>query len=315
MPIPRHSVALSSVQLPVVAECDGVTELRVHGVGGTPPDAILGDLAPEQVSGDAIAGFYRSSDHRAGDGDRDAHLDVDRHVEVYSWGGLTSQSKVRVLWLALLPFLFANLAGWMCSARTRNSTWRFRLHRLAAGLGGLALTVNATLIAVMISADVNAYQTVRAGLARHQWWLAPLGWHFIAGHPARQVMLGVLVPVLFVLALLGLARTTWRYEAVRPPYQVTAKRKEKPRLITAAALKAGLADNEFWDGEGSVKLVTWLHLAVVAGFLAIVLGVTAKALTIPDHRMSSASGGSRSAWAEPRSPSGSPTSAWTLSTQ
>ena len=93
-------------------------------------------------------------------------------------------------------------------------------------------------------------------------------------------MLGVLVPVLFVLALVWLASRTWRYEAVRPPYQVTAKRKEKPRLITAAALKAGLADNEFWDGEGSVKLVTWLHLAVVAGFLAIVLGVTTKALTV-----------------------------------
>ena len=209
-----------------------------------------------------------------------AHLDVDRHVEVYSWGGLTSQSKVRVLWLALLPFLFANLAGWMCSAKTQNSTWRFRLHRLAAGLGALALTVNAALIAVMISADVNAYQTTRAGLARHQWWLAPLGWHFIAGHPARQVMLGVLVPVLFVLALVWLARTTWRYEAVRPPYRVTAEYKVKPRLVTAAALKDRLADNEFWDGEGSVKLITWLHLAVVGGFLAIVLGVTTKALTV-----------------------------------
>ena len=209
MPVPRHSVQVPSVQLPVVAALGGVTELRVHGVGGTPPDATLGDLAPEQVSGDAIAGFYRSSDHRASDGDRGAHLDVVRHVEVYSWGGLTSQSKVRVLWLALLPFLFANLAGWMCSARTRNSAWRFKLPRLAAGLGSVALTVNAALIAVMISgADVNAYQTARAGLARHQWWLAPLGWHFIAGHPARQVMLGVLVPVLFVLALVWLARTT-----------------------------------------------------------------------------------------------------------
>jgi len=272
-------VNVPSVQLPVVAECDGVTELRVHGVGGTPPDAILGDLSPEQVSGDAIAGFYRSSDHRASDAGRD----VDRHVEVYSWGGLTSQSKIRVLWLVLLPFLFGNLAGWMCSATTRNSTWRFRLHRLAAGLGSLALTVNAALIAVLISADVVAYQTARAGLARHQWWLAPLGWPFVTGHPAREVMLGVLVPVLFVLALLWLASKTWRYEAVRPPYRVTAGHKEKPRLVTAAALKAGLADNEFWDGEGSVKLVTWLHLAVVAGFLAIVLGVTTKALTGSPH--------------------------------
>src|SRR5580700_4776939 len=84
MPIPRHSAKLPSVQIPLEADCAGVTELRVHGVGGTPPDAILGDLAPEQVSGDAIAGFYRSSDHRTNAGDRD----VDRHVEVFSWGGL-----------------------------------------------------------------------------------------------------------------------------------------------------------------------------------------------------------------------------------
>ena len=121
MPIPRHSVALPSVQLAAQAETGGVTELRVHGVGGTPPDAILGDLAPEQVMGDAIAGFYRSSDHRASDEDRDARRDVDRHVEVFSWGGLTSRSKIRVLWLALLPFLFANLAGWMCTPGTRAS--------------------------------------------------------------------------------------------------------------------------------------------------------------------------------------------------
>ena len=131
---------------------------------------------------------------------------MDRHVEVFSWGGLTSRSKIRVLWLALLPFLFANLAGWMCSSATRTSAWRFRLHRLTSGLCALALTVNAALIAVLISADVNAYQTPRAGLARNQWWLAPLRWHFVAGHPARQVTLGVLVVVLFVLALLWVAK-------------------------------------------------------------------------------------------------------------
>lgn len=278
MPLPRHSVALPSVQLAVEAKCGGVTELRVHGVGGTPPDATLGDMAPEQVSGDAIAGFYRTSDHRASDEDRAAREDVDRHVEVYSWGGLTSGSKVRVLWLALLPFLFGNLAGWMCSAKTRQSAWRFRLHRLAAGLGALALTVNAALVAVMISADVVAYQTARAGLAPHQWWLAPLGWHYVSGYPAHQVMLGVLVPVLFVLALAWLAKTTWRYEAVRPPHRVDDKSKDEARMVTAAALKDGLADRQFWDGGNSVRVVTWVHVAVVVGFLAIALGVTVKAL-------------------------------------
>ena len=278
MPVPRHSVAVPSVQLAVEAECGGVTELRVHGVGGTPPDAILGDLAPEQVMGDAVAGFYRTSDHHSSDEDRDARRDVDRHVEVFSWGGLTSRSKIRVLWLALLPFLFANLAGWMCPPRTRQSAWRFRLHRLAAGLCALALTVNAALIAVMISADVVAYQTSRAGVTRHQWWLAPLGWHFVAGNPARQVTLGVLVVVLFVLALVWLASRSWRYEAVRPPYRKGHEPDEKARKAAADTLVKGLADQEFWDGEGTVRLLTWLHVAVAGGFLAIMLGVTVRAL-------------------------------------
>jgi hypothetical protein len=278
MPIPRHSMTLPSMQLAAKADCDGVTELRVHGVGGSPPDAILGDLAPEQVSGDATAGFYRSSDHRASDEDRDAGRDADRHVEVFSWGGLTSSSKIRVLWLALLPFLFANLAGWMCPPGTRASAWRFRLHRLAAGLCALALTVNAALIAVMISADINAYQTSRAGLARNQWWLTPLRWGFIAGHPARQVAFGVLVVALFVLALVGLAMRSWRYEAVRPPYRVEDGQKPTPRKAAADTLTGGLADQEFWDGGGTVRLITWLHVAVVGGFLAIALGVTVRAL-------------------------------------
>ena len=250
------------------------TSSRTHAKKISPPPWRAPRWPPALLDVFVVA----ESDSRASDGPG-AHLDVDRHVEVFV-GRPDLAEQDPGLWLALLPFLFANLAGWMCSAKTRNSTWRFRLHRLAAGLGALALTVNAALIAVMISADVNAYQTTRAGLARHQWWLAPLGWHFIAGHPARQVMLGVLVPVLFVLALVLLASTTWRYEAVRPPYRITAEHKEKSRLVTAAALKDGLADDEFWDGEGSVRLVTWLHLAVVGGFLAIVLGVTTKALTV-----------------------------------
>ena len=278
MPVPRHSVAVPHVQLAARASSSGVTELRVHGVGGSAPDAILGDLAPEQVSGDGVAGFYRSSDHRASAEDQDAGRDVDRHVEVFSWGGLTSRSRIRVLWLALLPFLFANLAGWMCPPGTRTSAWRFRLHRLTAGLCALALTVNAALIAVLISADVNAYQVPRAGVARNQWWLAPLRWHFVAGHPARQVTLGVLVVVLFVLVLLWVAKRSWRYEQVRPPYRVEDGPPGKPRKAAADTLVNGLADQEFWDGEGTVRLLSWLHVAAVGGFLAIVLGVTVRAL-------------------------------------
>jgi hypothetical protein len=277
MPIPRHSMALASVQLPQVAECDGVTELRVHGVGGSPPDAILGDLAPEQASGDKIAGFYRSGDHRADLDDESTGRDANRHVEAYSWGGLTSRSKVRVLWLALLPFLLTNLAGWMGSAKTAKPGWRFTLHRLSHGLSGLALTVNAALVAVLVGADLLAHQAVRAGLAGHQWWLAPLGWHYIAGFPARQLLIGMLVPVLFLALLTVLAGRSWRYERVRPPFR--GEHAPDTRKITASALPGGLAHPEFWDGEASVKLLTWVHLAAAAGFLAVVLAVLA--LPIP----------------------------------
>jgi hypothetical protein len=200
-------------------------------------------------------------------------------VEVYSWGGATSRSKVRVLWLALLPFLLANLAGWMCSASTRHSRWRFRLHRLAYGLGALALTVNAALIAVLISADVLAYQTARARIAHHQWWLGPLD--LGAGHPARQVLLAIVTMLLVVsVALVGLAGVTLRYEAVRPPFSVTSPRLGRPRLVTASALPAGLADDEFWDGGSSVRLAIGVHHAVVLGFLAIVVGATTRALAV-----------------------------------
>src|SRR5260370_29930252 len=110
-------------------------------------------------------------------------------------------------------------AGGRRAAGPRRSGWRFGLHRLSHGLSGLALTVNAALVAVLISADLLAYQAVRAGRAGHQWWLAPLGWHDVSGFPARQLLIGVLVPVLLVLLLAALARRSWRYERVRPPFR------------------------------------------------------------------------------------------------
>ena len=37
----------------------GRTELRIHGVSGTPPDEMPGHPHPRQVAGDGMAGFYR----------------------------------------------------------------------------------------------------------------------------------------------------------------------------------------------------------------------------------------------------------------
>ena len=198
------------------APLSGLTELRVHGVGGEPPEALLNDLAPEQVAGDGIAGFYRTADYRpsAEDG---------RHVEGYSWGGLTSKSSSRILWLLLLPFMFGNLAGWSCSADIRKPggpAWRFRLHRASAALACLALTINFVLVITMITADVVAYQATRAGNTKDRWWLAPLRWGPISSHPARQLVLGVAAPlviVIFIWVLSEMSRS--RYEATQPPFK------------------------------------------------------------------------------------------------
>ena len=158
-------------------------------------------------------------------------------------------------------------------------------HRLAYGLGALALTVNAFLVAVMITADIIGYQVPRAGLARDKWWLAPLRWHYVTGHPARQVTLGVLVPVLLLLVLAWVTGRSYRYENVRPHYQMEAiPTRGARRMVTAATLKAGLADNEFWDGGPSIRVLTSVHVAAAAGFLAIVLGVTVRRWA--DHRTS-----------------------------
>jgi hypothetical protein len=298
VPVPQYSTDVPSVSLaPQDDHLDAVTELRVHGVSGTPPGALLADLAPVQVWGDKSAGFYRSAQHKvpggtsaagasseaaAPGGSPPGSTDVTRNVEAYSWGALTSGNGLRVLWLVLLPFLLGNLSGWMCARRTRDHRNLFRLHRVACGLGCLALTVNQAFVVALITADVAGYQPVRAGVVSHSWWLAPMTWPEIRGHPARQVLTGIVAAALVILVLHGLVRRSWRYEKVRPP-RAGGQDKEGPaRLATAATLKDGLRDKNFWDGGRSVTVLTWLHSGAYTAFLAIVLAVTTRSVTVAE---------------------------------
>ena len=87
----------------------GVTELRVHGVSGTPPEAMLCHPHVQRVAGDGTTGFYRRLwEARQTSADRDG-----RRLEAYSWGGLTSGGWSRALWLLLLPFMLLNVAFFM----------------------------------------------------------------------------------------------------------------------------------------------------------------------------------------------------------
>src|SRR5690349_1337952 len=89
-------------------------ELRVHGVSGTPPESLLDRPLVTQVGGDAIAGFYRPRLHEERTDDRPTPFAPARPkapgMEGYNWGGLTSGSPGRALWLFLLPFTLINIA-------------------------------------------------------------------------------------------------------------------------------------------------------------------------------------------------------------
>lgn len=261
MPVPVFGGRRPTGQVPPAPDLAGVTELRVHGVGGTTPGALLGDLAPEQVDGDAVAGFYRTTDVSG------------RHVEAYSWGGLTSRSGTRVLWLLLLPFLLANLAGWMCSPRARRSP----LHRWAVRLGALGLTLNGLVVVSMGTVDVLGYQCGTDPSCRH-WWLFPLRWSVVAGHPGRQILLGALVPALG-LVLLGVLsyRSRERYETVRPPgIGMPGPRSGR----SAASLPDGLADPAFWDGARATKRLGRCHVAASFAVLTVLV-LHAGGLVVP----------------------------------
>ena len=264
MPVQRFdsaSVERPSGLVPPTVELSGVTELRVHGVGGTTPESLLGDLAPQQVSGDRIAGFYRTADLPG------------RHVEAYSWGSLTSRSGSRVLWLLLLPFAMANVAGWMCTPKVHENSRRFWLHRTAVRWASLALTVNLLLLTAMIAVDLVGYQCGgQSACVGGRWWLSPLRASAVTEFPGRRVLEGAAVPFAVVVLLFVLTlRSLTRYEQIDPPWMDAPPE----RSASSAAMPGrGLDDRRFWDGRRSVADLGRLHIAVALAFLALLVAHT-----------------------------------------
>ena len=82
------------------------SELRVHGMSGTPPRDLLYSDPVSYDRSDPYARIYEAN--------RDG-----REVKAFHWGSLTSGRRITAFWLLLTPFMLANLGGWMASTKPR----------------------------------------------------------------------------------------------------------------------------------------------------------------------------------------------------
>ena len=245
-------------------------ELLVHGVGGTTPESMLADPHIVQLTGDDVAGTYRRwSDRHAED-----HPERHRHgavEEAYSWGGLTSGSSSRALWLLLLPFMLANLAHWTRPAAPRGAPAQ-KVYDLTVRLLALSLTVLLTGCACEVALDLVAWQCAgTAGCTAHHSWLgfaaaAHGGWWSL---PGRRLALAALLPLALVAVLWRLSRLTWSsYEAQRPASD--GRRGDVPPMQMPG----------FWYGMRLVRRLRVIHVA--AGLLTVALAVLLPLLS-EDH--------------------------------
>jgi hypothetical protein len=250
----------------------GWTELRVHGVSGTPPDRLLQHAQVEQVAGDGNAAFFR----RRYDSPLVSADDGQQRAEAYSWGGLTAGAGARALWLLLAPFMLANLAFFALPARRKVAGRPVAVRRRAVTEGlvrvfALSITVAFMLVPVQVAMDLIGWQCVRPGVrdcTAETSWLGFLNWDWLAT-PGRRLAVTALLPLLVVALLWRLGRSTWlRLEKATVPPADPADAHETP-----------LEDRAMWNGREPVRKLRAVHmaaaLAVVGVFLAAPLNSTA----------------------------------------
>jgi hypothetical protein len=226
------------------------TELRVHGVSGTPPEDMLDRHILGQVAGDREAGFWRPrTEYGATLGPGGARL------EAYRWGNLTAGAAARAFWLLLLPFTLANVAMWL--RPPAKGAGRRIVHGLCR-IFALTISATFTFAAIGIGMDLVAWQCAAPENACLD--DRPLIAWFFTGFfepTGRRIALGALGPIFVVSLLWFLAQRTWaRYES----YQAPVNNPDGD----------GLATITFWDGRAQVGRLRSLH---VAAMFALIDGV------------------------------------------
>ena len=260
-----------------------VVELRVHGVSGTPPEELLDRQLVRQVAGDATAGFYRPrlrEEWRDRPGN-EPETDSEPYstgseqfppplLEGYSWGGLTSGSPSRALWLVLLPFTLINVAPRMRPVpgdtpddSRRTAWWVWFLARVMA----VSLTATIALGATGVGLTILAWQC--SDSCENLPW--PLSSMFVDASAGWRVIWGAAIPftLLALLALLSWRKSV-QYDLIRP---IGMSVPVTDPAETGTTAEPRLADPSFWYGRYPVSRLRHLHLqagVAVVGFALVI---------------------------------------------
>jgi hypothetical protein len=232
-----------------------VVELHIRGVGGaTAEDILKGPV--EQVSGDAVAGFYRP---RNGAPD----------IEAYDWGRLTSGTASRAIWWLLLPFTLFNVSGWMVRPRQGETEEPVRpWSSLAVGRGlviagsYLMTGMYVTWIAV-VATDLVALDCGNVGDCRNRWYLAPLRWNE-AGFQSR-LLVGLIAAWAVTWLLLWFVKGSQDETEGYEPEEIEIPRRPDHGVMTR---NDGLGDPAFWFKWEEHRTAFLRHIGVALFTLA-----------------------------------------------
>jgi hypothetical protein len=250
------------------------TELRVHGVSGTPPRNML---YTDPVTG-AEDGCGAIPEESASDYTRAYRVPTSGEgyapqARAFHWGGLTAGSWVTAFWILLGPFAFANVAGWV--ARKRSWDWvnglgRFCIRGAGLGLTGLFTSQLSTAFVLIpyvwmtrITVEESAIQPWMGGLTALTGLVAVIiVWrfstqsHFERYGFARRFRL-----------LVTPTRRAMLTATVRPPIGKASD--DVPVLDESDPAGALVTDPKTWTTPSIVNRLRRLHLGVATGIVSL----------------------------------------------
>ncbi len=220
-------------------------ELRVHGVSGTPPEALLGHPHVKQVAGDGYSRYFRP----IGGNGKELNAEDGHTVEGYHWGQFTSGSWRAGLWLILVPFGLVNAAQFMLPPFVG------RASKFWHGVCGALLRLAALLLTCLFA--------FTAGMVL----MDLLGWRWAARtrllrsyEPDTVLTLAVILSALALVVMYALGKGFGR----TGPSDSTEM---DEKTTTPLSLKS------FYRGDADASTLRGLHL--VAAFALITLMATA----------------------------------------